>query len=435
VVRRFLFAFLLFIPLAAILRAEESDAVAISENIQFRHAPHGTILDPIFEAPVSERIVNYTRCGDSALWTGFYLAAEAYRYNVTRDPSALANAWRALSGLRLLVYVTGNNQLARCAFPVESPYASGLLSEESSHGAHTGIYGLRGYYWIGNTSRDQYIGVFFGLAAAWDLIDDPAMGPTVADLVWRMLDYLQLNNWNVRDPGGALVTTFSGRPEQQLMMLAVGRHILPDRFASDYTNFATFHFFLVAPPISLDTLDVFNSYFKFNLNTVSLYNLIRLENNPTRRAAYENAYDIQRRTTDGHQNAHFNMIDHALRGPDAARDAETVALLDAWLLRSRRDFRVDLRGAVPVCLNFACRPIPVELRVPTDFLWQRSPFQLTGGGDGFVESAGIDYILPYWMARYYGVIPDDSQSSDTRNPRSRRPSLRSLNPAQESSGR
>ena len=43
-------------------------------------------------------------------------------------------------------------------------------------------------------------------------------------------------------------------------------------------------------------------------------------------------------------------------------------------------------------------------RVPTDFLWQRNPFDLVGGGSGKIESAGIDYILPYWMARYYGVL-------------------------------
>src|SRR5206468_1632511 len=37
-----------------------------------------------------------------------------------------------------------------------------------------------------------------------------------------------------------------------------------------------------------------------------------------------------------------------------------------------------------------------------------SPYQLAGGGDGFIEMPGIDYILPYWMARYYGVIGADN---------------------------
>jgi uncharacterized protein (TIGR03437 family) len=57
--------------------------------------------------------------------------------------------------------------------------------------------------------------------------------------------------------------------------------------------------------------------------------------------------------------------------------------------------------------------VPIPLRPPADFLWQRSPFQLTAGnGSGIIESAGIDYLLPYWMGRYYGVIsPFSVQSS------------------------
>jgi hypothetical protein len=99
------------------------------------------------------------------------------------------------------------------------------------------------------------------------------------------------------------------------------------------------------------------------------------------------------------------MIDRALRGPNEARDAGTRFYLELWLQRPRRDFYVNLTGVYPACgENRACDPVPVEQRVTTDFLWQRSPFQLEGGGSGLIEGAGIDYILPYWMARYYGVL-------------------------------
>jgi hypothetical protein len=57
--------------------ASEADAIAISQNIRARHMPFGTILDPIFATPDSDEIVGYTHCGDSAIWTGHYLAAEA----------------------------------------------------------------------------------------------------------------------------------------------------------------------------------------------------------------------------------------------------------------------------------------------------------------------------------------------------------------------
>src|SRR5215475_13300648 len=98
---RFVVALLAFS--ASLIPAAESDASAISANIQARHFPFGTILDPVFAAPDSDQIVGYTRCGDSAIWTGHYLAAESYRYKVTQSADALANARKAVNGLQLLV--------------------------------------------------------------------------------------------------------------------------------------------------------------------------------------------------------------------------------------------------------------------------------------------------------------------------------------------
>src|SRR5207247_5622187 len=109
------------LPLCGLpLRASEEDALAISETIQLRHLPFGGILDPIFAAPDSEEIIGYTRCGDSAIWTGHYLAAESFRYKVTRSPEALANVLNAERGLRALVDVTGTDLMARCVVPVDS---------------------------------------------------------------------------------------------------------------------------------------------------------------------------------------------------------------------------------------------------------------------------------------------------------------------------
>jgi hypothetical protein len=120
---------------------------------------------------------------------------------------------------------------------------------------------------------------------------------------------------------------------------------------------------------------------------------------------YGLAYDELHATTASHQNAHFNMIDRAINGANANRDAETGTLLDAWLPRPSTDVYRDFSGQFPACGdNQACQPLPVQDRIATDFLWQRDPFQLSGGGAGDIETAGIDYILPYWMGRYYGVV-------------------------------
>src|SRR5690349_3850467 len=91
--------------------AADADAVALSAGIQARHFPFGTILDPIYASTTSNQIVGYTRCGDSALWTGAYLAAEAFRYQATGSAEALANVKTALAGLQSLVDATGNDLL------------------------------------------------------------------------------------------------------------------------------------------------------------------------------------------------------------------------------------------------------------------------------------------------------------------------------------
>jgi hypothetical protein len=394
----FLFCF------ALLCRAAEPDALAISANIQARHTPFGTILDPIFASPTSDQIVGYTRCGDSAIWTGHYLAAEAYRYKVTSSADALTNAKKALAGLQLLVDVTGTNLLARCAVPVSSPFEPGIASEESANGVHIANANGQQYLWIGNTSRDEYSGAFFGLGVAYDLINDAQVKTQSATLITRMLQFLLDRAWTVVMPNGSISTTFIIRPDQQLTLLQIGRHVNAPQFGNVFKQMA-FAMPLIILPIEIDDADQNSSYFKFNLDAINFFHLISNEPSLLWKLIYLGPYWEFRGTVADHQNAHFNMIDRALSRPDPVRDANTVAYLDQWLTRPRRDVSVDLRGSVQACgNNEACKPIPIPQRVPTDFLWQRSPFQLTGGGSGIIEGAGIDYILPYWMARFYKVV-------------------------------
>jgi uncharacterized protein (TIGR03437 family) len=381
--------------------ASESDALAISNAIQARHLPYGTIIDPVYAAPDSDQIVSYTRCGDSALWTGHYLAAEAFRYKVTGSQDAFANIKAAIAGLKSLADVTGNNLLARCIVPLNSPYAQSIMSEEQPNGIHM----ADPWFWVGNTSRDEYSGVIFGLAVAYDMVTDSTVRSSISDLVTRLVDFVKGHNWNVVMPDGSFSTTFLLRPDQQLTLLQVGRHVNSGHFSTDYDIEKVLLSVTTPAPIGVDVQSN-DSYFKFNLDYINFYNLIRLEGGGPFKDLYNEAYSILRNHTRDQQNAHFNMIDRELNGTDATRDAETLTLLDQWLQRPKRDPYVNLEGVLPSCNSpdEACSPVPVPQRPTTDFLWQRNPFNLMGGGFGTVEGAGIDYILPYWMARYYGVL-------------------------------
>src|SRR5262249_25166510 len=240
----------------------------------------------------SDRIVSYTHCGDSATWTGHYLAAEAFRYKVTQSAEALANARRAFLGIQALVDVTGNNVLARCLAPDDAFYAAAVQSEESGNGV---FRSAPPNFWIGNTSRDQYSGVMFGLGVAYDLIDDATLKASISALVTRMVDFLRGHAWNVVMPNGSVTTTFLIRPDQQLAFLQLARHVNPSRFSTIYDIERVALAGAVAAPISIETLDN-DSYFKFNLDTINLYTLIRLESSSFG-DIYKKAYDILRNHT------------------------------------------------------------------------------------------------------------------------------------------
>jgi hypothetical protein len=371
--------------------------------------PYVTILDPVFASsnpasPDYRTIVSYARAGDSALWTGHYLAAEAIRYKVTGSPEALANAWRALWGIRVLIEITGNHVLARCLIPTDSPFVSLIQQQESGHEFYYNTLGNQNWFWIGNTSRDQYSGVMFGLSVAYDMIDNAEVRAFIRTDVTRLLNNLLNNNWNVVMPDGKISTSFALRADQQLSFLQVGRKINPQEFDWTYQVSRFFNSGLVSVPIAYDNADDHNHYFKFNLNYINLFNLIRLEDDSSYKQQYMNAYSALRATTGHHGNAQFNMIDRALNGENITRDTETVSILNQWLKRRQRDVWVDRRGKYAACgEDRACSPIPIIDRVNTDYLWQRSPFLLYGGGYGTIETASIDYLLTYWMARLYGL--------------------------------
>ncbi len=353
--------------------AGEADTLAIAANIRARHAPYGAILDPIFVAPDSEEILTYARCGDSALWTGHFLAAEAFRYKVTRSAEALDNIMLALHGIRTLIDVTGTDLLARCAFSENSPWAADFVSQESYHGARTGMVDGAKWIWIGNTSGDRYLGVFFGMTVAWDLVDDARASEAVQWLTVRMLRKLQGDAWLVRDPGG-ISTTFLGRVDQRMMLLKLGRRLDPDHFTATYriqSNLVSAESIL---SVGIDTVDPHVSYFKFNLDHLAYYGLLTSGDNSWIRNNYEAAGRLLRRTTDDHGNAFFNLIARAIDGPGERRDAETRRLLDEWLMRPRRDFWVDQRGVYRACGdNRACDPLPLVDRVTTDFIGSEAP--------------------------------------------------------------
>lgn len=171
----------------------ERAAVAISDDIHYvdpgtglrRHLPYGTVADSSFatgdptDVANFTRVVGYDHAGDAAIWTGHYLAAEAFRYRVTGAPVARRNLRLALDGLDALASLAGDGApgpLARFVMPRSSPFAAGIRAIEARQSFHDGTLRGEPVTWIGNTSRDQYSGAFFGLGVAYDMLDPARAG-------------------------------------------------------------------------------------------------------------------------------------------------------------------------------------------------------------------------------------------------------------------
>jgi hypothetical protein len=97
---------------------------------------------------------------NDGLWTSLVTAAEAFRFAVTKDPTAQSQAMLFFSGLELLNNVTGKPGLmARSAVAPGEPHQSGAHDKTIWHNSTDPT--LIGWEWKGDTSSDEVAGHLF----------------------------------------------------------------------------------------------------------------------------------------------------------------------------------------------------------------------------------------------------------------------------------
>ena len=456
------------------------------------HLPYGAVFDLRLTNGhgKSAAVEGYI---DSAIWTGHYLAAEAFRYAASRNEAerleALERIELIVDGIGRLLRVTGRpGLLARAALPDDSPLQAIPPFQEPPEGRHARYYGpasLDGKTWRGYgagdhpPSRDTYIGVVTGLAYVHHLLKPGATLTRAVELRARaaaqleeILAFLLRNRWTVpTPPDDAIQTHFLHGFVAQLALLRAGKSVYPERFGEAYDR-AAGGADAAWVAVWATCLDPIGSYYKFNLAHAALGLLLVLEDEPQLRELYMGAYRILRRTVRHHRNAYFDLV-RVLVEPEEARAAllasheegcdpsltlreQIRAILNEWLQRQQQvaspsglptqatpapeslyalypesvstyqplfpklsiDGKRSGRSSGTVLARAA---LPVHLRPGRnmDFVWQRDPFQTglvqppgTSGaiapvvdpGRPDLEGPGIDYLLPYWMGRYLGVL-------------------------------
>jgi hypothetical protein len=151
-------------------------------------------------------------------YTGMYLAMESFRYAVTKDPAAQANARRAFHALRLLQLVTDTpGFVARTVIPADwksmndpnRTYTDAEWADEHvSDPRHKRVHERwrlskdGKWLWKGDTSSDEITGHFYGYLFFYDLAADEQDKRQVREHVRRVMDYIIGGGYVLRDIDG-----------------------------------------------------------------------------------------------------------------------------------------------------------------------------------------------------------------------------------------
>jgi len=186
------------------------------------------------------------------------------------------------------------------------------------------------------------VGAFFGLGVAYDLVDDAGVKSDIADLTTRLIGFIAQHQWSPNDDAS---NTFVLRPENcrcwcrwrvmSILQFDQRPSLLPVNTGAKFDVVSN------------------SSYFKFNLDYMSFYNLVRLQNNSDNQAAYQ----IVRAYTASHQNAFFDMWMRRLKERTHPRCRNALPSR-SMAAKAKRETYVDLSHTVPVCGSEACQPIP-----------------------------------------------------------------------------
>jgi hypothetical protein len=501
----------------------DGTAALIDHGLQATHLPYDAVfaIETVPAGTKSPPAPNppgeyYADEEDSAIWTGHLLAAASYRYAATRTPESLLLVRRLMSGIDRLFWVASGEVVkggqtsavsapgatfARSALPDNSPIGWWQAATDILHG--------RAYYqrsetvsdtgdgkpspaaivWRGvgcggtgmggdcttdhPVSRDQYIGIFYGLYAAYQFVADPDVQAGAQGQITALLTYLLENNWNLPlPPASAVCTSYLGAFDHQLALLRIGASVNPQAFQAAYARVAAASAAIWLPiwVTALDPLD--GGYYKFNLSHAAFSPLLLAEDTAELRQNYRQAYDILRYATAHHRNAYFNLVRILVEVPTdraaamaipsgsnpglplaeeiqstlaeyvrrlglakASNGLPTSAFPDPagqltlWPDQAQpytQLFEGNRSYIAPYCL-----PVYERNGSIMEFIWQNDPVTLmfspdsvpplpeTGvtlqmeqiqqdinnNSDPGRECSGLDYLLPYWLAVYLGVLP------------------------------
>ena len=392
------------------------------ERVQARHNRWGLTADSQLKVPgdlASNRMVSSDNDG---LWTAMYVAAEAFRYKVTGEADARANARRGMQALVRLEAITGIPGV-----PARSFIKVGEDLQPADGEWHDTPD--RQWRWKGDTSSDEIVGHYFVYPIYLDLVAEDAEKPALRAVIDRITTHILDNGYQLVDVDGKRTRWGWWAPDliwedadetglralHMLSHLKVAIHVTENaahraRYEKAYADLIETHRYhlltrnqKVMVPGSINHSDD-------ELAFLSYYPLLEYEKDPALLAVYRTSLERSWRIERPERNPLWNVIYAAGTGAAEFDRAESIRTLREipmdlveWDVRNSHRLDVPLD---PVPDRHKRRQALVVL--PYDELpmtkWNGNPYMVDGGVGGRREDDGAYFLLPYWMGRHHGVL-------------------------------
>lgn len=396
----------------------EQKATFFEQRVQKRHNRYGYVTSSSLENPGDLSSSVHRASDNDGLWTALYIAAESFRYAVTREEEAKKLAQRSLRALMRLEEITSID-----GFPARAI----IRKDERVHKSHGEWHDTPDgqWEWKGDTSSDEIDGHMFAYSVYYDLIADEEEKQEIAKVVGRIMTYIIDNDfllvdvdgehtrWGVWSPKLLNATWIDQQGLNSLEILAhlkTAYHITENKkFQDAYLYLINEHHYAINTVEQKILLPGEVNHSDDELAFISYYPLLKYEDDLSLRAIYllslERSWQIER----PERCPLWNFIYGALTGNDCdvenSRDTLRHIPMDLidWTVKNshRTDIEIDPESGRFGELQ-SLEVLPADERAIMK--WNGNPYRLDAGSNGKSEDDGTFFLLPYWMGRYYGFL-------------------------------
>jgi hypothetical protein len=397
---------------------------AFVDRVQARHNRWGLTADSHLRVPGDLSTNHMVSTDNDGLWTAMYVAAESFRYKVTGDATAGANARAGMQAIMRLESISGIP-----GFPARSFIKVGVDEQPKDGEWHDTAD--KAWRWKADTSSDEIVGHYFVYPIYHDLVAGDAEKVQLRAAIDRITNHIVDNDYQLIDRDGQRTRWGWWGPKlvwddpdetglralHILSHLRVALHMTSSaayraKYQKAYNDLIGTHRYHLLTRNQKIMVPGSINHSDDELAFLSYYPLLLYEKDPRLLEVYRQSLERSWRIERPERNPLWNVI-YAAGSGAAAFDREES-------LRTLREIPMDTIEWSVANSNRLDVPIdPIADRagrkqalivLPYDELpmskWNGNPYALDGGNGGRSEDDGAYFLLPYWMGRFHKLFDE-----------------------------